>query len=109
MGHHHHHEVSGYRLGITIVLNVLITVGQLIGGVISGSVALLTDAAHNFSDVLSLVISFIANRIARKKPTLKQTFGYRRSEILAAFVNSVTLIIIAFIIIYEAIQRLINP
>lgn len=107
--HHHHHEVSGTRLAITILLNVLITVGQVIGGIISGSMALLTDAAHNFSDVLSLVISYVANRIAKKRPTLQQTFGYRRSEIIAAFANSVTLIVIALIIIYEAIQRLISP
>ena len=109
MGHHHHHDVNGTRLGITIFLNVLITVGQLIGGIISGSMALLTDAAHNFSDVLSLVISYVANRVAGKKPTLKQTFGFRRSEIIAAFTNSVTLIVIALIIIYEATQRLITP
>lgn len=110
MGHHHqHHEVSGTRLGITIFLNVLITIGQIIGGIISGSMALLTDAAHNFSDVLSLIISYVANRVARKKPTLKQTFGFRRSEIIAAFANSVTLIVIALIIVYEAIQRLITP
>ena len=109
MGHHHHHEVNGNRLGITIFLNVLITVGQVIGGILSGCMALLTDAAHNFSDVLSLVISYIANRIARKKPTLKQTFGFRRSEIIAAFANSVTLIVIALVIIYEAVHRLFNP
>ena len=109
MGHHHHHEVSGQRLGITIFLNVLITVGQVIGGIFSGSMALLTDAAHNFSDVLSLIISYVANKIAKRKPTTKQTFGFRRSEILAAFANSVTLIVIALIIIYEAVSRLFNP
>ena len=71
--------------------------------------ALLSDAAHNFSDVLSLVISYIANRLAKRGPTEKQTFGFRRSEILAAFINSATLIIIAILILSEAIQRLINP
>jgi cobalt-zinc-cadmium efflux system protein len=109
MGHDHGHEVSGKRLGITILLNVVITVGELIGGVISGSMALLTDAAHNFSDVLALIISYVANRLAKKKPTTKETFGYRRSEIIAAFANSVTLIIIAFFIFYEAIHRIITP
>ncbi len=109
MGHNHSHEVSGTRLGITILLNVFITVGELIGGIISGSMALLTDAAHNFSDVLSLIISYIANRLAKRKPTSKETFGYRRSEIIAAFANSVTLIIIAFYIFYEAVQRITLP
>ena len=59
---HHHHEVSGKNLGLTILLNIGITVAQAVGGVISGSMALLSDAAHNFSDVLSLVISYLANR-----------------------------------------------
>ena len=110
MGHqHHHHEVSGKRLGITIFLNVLITVGELVGGIISGSMALITDAAHNFSDVLSLIISYVANRMAKRKPTAQQTYGYRRSEIIAAFANSVTLIVIALIIFYEATNRILNP
>ncbi|RLD21520.1 MAG: cation transporter [Bacteroidetes bacterium] len=107
--HHHHHEVSGKRLAITIFLNVLITLGELVGGIISGSMALITDAAHNFSDVLSLIISYVANRMAKRKPTAQQTFGYRRSEIIAAFANSVTLIVIALIIFYEAINRLADP
>ena len=109
MGKHHHHEVSGKRLAITILLNVIITVGELIGGIISGSMALITDAAHNFSDVLSLIISYVANRMAKRKPTAQQTYGYRRSEIIAAFINSVTLIVIALLIYYEAINRLANP
>ena len=106
---HHHHEVSGKNLGLAILLNVGITVAQAIGGAISGSMALLSDAAHNFSDVLSLVISFLANRLAKRGATEKETFGFRRSEILAAFINSATLIVIAILILSEAIQRLINP
>ena len=107
--HHHHHEVSGKRLGITIFLNVLITLGELVGGIISGSMALITDAAHNFSDVLSLIISYVANRMAKRKATTRETYGYRRSEIIAAFANSVTLIVISLIIFYEAINRLADP
>jgi len=105
----HHHEVSGKNLGLTILFNIGITVAQAVGGVISGSMALLSDAAHNFSDVLSMVISFLANRLAKRVATEKQTFGFRRSEILAAFINSATLIIISIIILFEAIQRLVNP
>lgn len=106
---HHQHEVSGKNLGFAIVLNVGITLAQAIGGIISGSMALLSDAAHNFSDVLSLVISYLANRLARREATEKQTFGFRRSEILAALINAATLIIISVIILFEAVQRLINP
>lgn len=106
---HHHHEVSGRNLGLAILLNTVITLAQGIGGIISGSMALLSDAAHNFSDVLSLIISYLANRLARRDATEKETFGFRRSEILAAFINSATLIVISILILSEAIQRLINP
>jgi cobalt-zinc-cadmium efflux system protein len=106
---HHHSEVSGKNLGFAIVLNVGITIAQAIGGIISGSMALLSDAAHNLSDVLSMVISYLANRLARREANEKQTFGFRRSEILAALINSATLIIISVIILFEAVQRLISP
>jgi len=106
---HHHHEISGKNIGITILLNVLITVSQIIGGIISGSVALLSDALHNFSDVISLLLSYFTNRLAKKKSTEKQTYGYKRAEILSAFVNSVTLIAIAIFLIVEAVERFFNP
>lgn len=106
---HHHHETSSKNLGFAILLNVFITIAQAIGGIISGSMALLSDAAHNFSDVLSMVISYVANRLSSREATEKETFGFRRSEIVAAFTNSAILIIISVIIIYEAIQRLMNP
>ena len=106
---HSHHEVSSKNLGLAILLNVGITLAQAIGGIISGSMALLSDAAHNFSDVLSLIISYLANRLAKREATKKETFGFRRSEILAAFINSATLIVIAILIMAETIKRLINP
>ena len=109
MGHHHHHDTSGMNLGITILLNVGITVTQVIGGIISGSMALLSDAAHNFSDVLALIISWIAKKLTGKEQTISRTFGYKRAEIFAAFINSATLIIIAVILATEAVERLINP
>jgi len=110
MGHeHHHHEVEGKNLFFTILLNAGISLAELIGGIVSGSISLISDAIHNFSDVLSLIISYIANRLSKREATEKQTFGLKRSEILAAFLNSTTLIILAFYILYEAIQRLINP
>jgi len=109
MAHHHHHDTGGKNLGITILLNIGITVAQVIGGIISGSMALLSDAAHNFSDVLALIISWIAKRLTGKEQTLSRTFGYKRAEIFAAFINSSTLIIIAVILATEAVERLVNP
>ena len=106
---HHHREVSGRNILITIILNVIITAAQIVGGFISGSMALLSDAAHNFSDVISLVVTYWAARLSGRKQTLKQTYGYKRAGILAAFINTATLLIIAAILIWEAVSRLINP
>ena len=106
---HNHKDLKGRNLFITILLNILITLAQVIGGVLSGSLALLSDALHNFSDVLSLVISYVANLLAKKKASLNKTFGYKRAEIIAAFVNSSTLIIVSIILVKEAIERFINP
>lgn len=109
MGHSEHNHVSGKNVLITIFLNVFITVAQVIGGVISGSMALLSDAAHNFSDVLSLIISYGAIRLSGKEQTLRQTYGYKRAGIFAAFINTAILLVIAAILIWEAIERLITP
>jgi cobalt-zinc-cadmium efflux system protein len=106
---HNRNEISSKNLGLAVLLNTVITLAEAIGGIISGSMALISDAAHNFSDVISLIISWFAHRLAKKNATERQTFGFRRSEILAAFVNSVTLIIISVIIIAEALQRLFKP
>lgn len=114
MGHTHLHNHSlndkkDKNLFISIILNIVITVAQIIGGVLSGSLALLSDALHNFSDVLSLVVSYVASKLARKKASTDKTFGYKRAEILAAFVNAATLIIVAVLLIIEAIKRFHNP
>ena len=97
MGEHHHDhgKLKGRNLFISVILNLGITIAQIIGGILSGSMALLSDALHNFSDVLSLMITYVTYKLAAKKHTPKHTFGYQRGEILAAFVNSVTLFIIA--------------
>lgn len=106
---HHHHEVTGKNLSVSIVLNIGITLAQIIGGFISGSLSLISDALHNFSDVLSLVFSLIAHKISKRKASESHTFGYKRAELIVAFVNSATLIIVAFFLIYEAIIRFSNP
>lgn len=107
--HHHHGDLKGRNLLISIVLNIAITVAQVIGGLLSGSLSLLSDALHNFSDVLSLIISYVANRLTKKKASAQKTFGYKRAEILAAFINASTLMIVAILLIVEAIERFQNP
>jgi len=113
MGHHHPHQhgqLSGNRLLFSIILNIVITASQIIGGIISGSLALISDAVHNLSDVMSLIISYVANILSnKKKQTLHQTFGFKRAEIIAAFINSSTLIIIAVFLGIEAFKRLNDP
>jgi cobalt-zinc-cadmium efflux system protein len=111
MGNHkeHHHHVSGKNLGWSILLNVAITVAEAVGGMISGSMALLSDATHNFSDVISLVVSYIANKLTKRKATENQTYGFKRSEIVAAFINSGTLMVLAIFIFYGGMQRLFDP
>ena len=107
--HHDHSDVKGRNLLISIILNIVITLAQVVGGIVSGSLALISDALHNFSDVISLVISFIADKYARKEASFNKTFGYKRAEIIAAFVNASTLLIVAVYLVYEAIVRFIQP
>lgn len=96
------------KLIITIFLNFGITFFQIIGFFISGSLSLLSDALHNFTDVFALIISWIANQISKKENSIKATFGYKRSEVLAAFINTVTLFLVAAFLIIEAINRVIE-
>ncbi|WP_298537744.1 cation diffusion facilitator family transporter [uncultured Algibacter sp.] len=116
MSHHHghnhshdHSDLKGRNLVISILLNILITAAQVVGGLISGSLALLSDALHNFSDVISLIISYIANKLTKKRASFQKTFGYKRAEILAAFINASALIVVAVLLIIEAIERFQNP
>ena len=98
------------RLLLTILFNAIITASQVVGGIISGSMALLSDAMHNFSDVVSLIISYIANRLAtQKEQTIDKTFGYKRAEIVAALINASILIVLSFIMVYEAFYRFNHP
>lgn len=106
---HEHKDLKGRKLLFTIILNIVITVSQVVGGFLSGSLALFSDALHNFSDVLSLIVSYIADLYSKKDASSERTFGYKRAEIIAAFVNSLSLIIVAVYLIYEAVIRFINP
>lgn len=107
--HHHHEDLKGRNLVISIFLNIVITLSQVIGGFWSGSLALLSDALHNFSDVLSLVVSYVALKLSKNKATYAKTFGYKRAEIMAAFINASSLVIVAIFLIIEAYKRFISP
>ena len=109
-GHAHIDPQSGdRRVSIAIWANGLLTVAQIVGGILSGSLALIADALHNFSDMASLVIAFLARKIARRPADKRMTFGYGRVEIVAALINYTTLILIGFYLIYEGGMRMIDP
>ncbi|XWN32267.1 MAG: cation diffusion facilitator family transporter [Devosia sp.] len=97
------------RIWLAIIVNIVLTVVQVIGGIVAGSLALIADALHNLSDGLALVIAFIARRIARRREDATMTFGYARAETVAALVNYTTLIIIGIYLAFEAVMRLFNP
>ena len=94
MGHHHSHshdhthDLRGKKLLISILLNIGITAAQIVGGFVSGSLSLLSDALHNFTDVISLIVSYFAAKLSKKRASNSKTFGYKRAEILAAFINA---------------------
>ncbi|HED40140.1 MAG TPA: cation transporter, partial [Chromatiales bacterium] len=103
MGHEHHHEVETMgdrRLFVAITINMLLTLAQIIGGIVSGSLALIADALHNFSDAASLLIALVARKIGRQPADHFKTFGYKRAEVIAALINLVTLVIVGLYLIY---------
>lgn len=97
------------RYVFVTLLNVVITIAEFIGGIFSGSLALLSDAVHNLSDVGAIILSFVAHLISRKSRNQFKTFGYERAETLAAFTNGVILIVISVVLFVEAIQRFWKP
>lgn len=111
MGHAHNHDVgtTGRRLILSIAVTAAFVVGEAIAGYFAHSLALLSDAGHNFSDALALVFSWYGIWMAQKPSTAKRTFGHHRVGILTALVNSVSLVVIALLIFWEAISRLRHP
>jgi cobalt-zinc-cadmium efflux system protein len=108
--HHHHHDGSeGSRLLFTVVLNFAITIAEIIGGIFSNSLALISDAIHNLSDAIALLITYVTVKISRRSSDPGHTFGYKRIQIIAALFNSVTLIAICIYLLYEAYLRFLNP
>jgi len=112
-GHHHHHhvdpEAGDRRVFAAIAVNLALTVAQVVGGILSGSLALIADALHNFSDAISLVIAFGARKIARRPRDAAMTFGYGRVEVVAALINYTTLIVIGLYLLNEAAMRFVEP
>lgn len=102
-------DKSSLRYFWVTLLNIIVTIAEFIGGAISGSLALLSDAVHNLSDVGSIVLAFVANLISKRKRNTSKTFGYDRAEILAAFTNGIILIVISIYLFIEGIQRFSHP
>ena len=111
MGLHHHtpRNDGDWRLIFSVIINVVLTVAQVIGGIISGSLSLIADALHNLSDAGALLLALVARKIGRKSADYENTYGYARAEVIGALINLVTLIIIGLYLVYEAIWRLFIP
>jgi len=107
--HLHQHDVKGRKLIFSIFLNLSISLVEIIGGIVSGSIALFSDAIHNLTDTTALFIAYIANRVGKRKTNLRKTYGYKRIEIIAALFNSSVLIGICLFLIFEAIRRFLHP
>ena len=112
MSHNHSHadeSMSDKRLVFSLVLNLLLTVVEVIAGIFAGSLALVADAVHNLSDCGTFIIAIIARRIGRRPSDDLRTFGYRRAEIIGALINLTVLIVTSLYLIYEAIERFFVP
>lgn len=109
-GHSHgHHDLNGKNLLFATVLNLLITVAEFIGGIVSGSLALLSDAVHNLGDTIAILMALVADKVGKRSANEKKTFGYKRIEIITALFNAVTLIVISIFLFKEAYERFLNP
>ena len=106
---HAHHHINERRVAWAAVLTGLFMLGEIAGGIISGSLALLADAGHMFADFMALAMAWAAFRVARRATDWRHSFGFDRFQILVAFVNGLSLFAIAGWIIYEAIGRLRVP
>ena len=110
-GHHHHHHAPESDRGLifAVGINILLTLAQAIGGVISGSLSLIADALHNLSDATSLGIALFARTISRRPADEFKSFGYQRAEVIAALINLTLLIVVSLYLIYEAAWRIVEP
>lgn len=109
MKHDHRSQVSENKVLVSVALNLLITAAEIFGGLISGSLALISDALHNFSDSISLIISYLALKLGQRENTLRLTYGHKRAEILAALFNASALLFVVFFLFRAALTRLREP
>ncbi len=105
----HNRATPQGRLTLTIVVNLLITACEFVGGLLTGYLALLADAVHNLSDVAALVLAYIGEIGSGRPATKTSTYGFKRIEVMTAFISAVALVVIAVYIFFEAYDRLINP
>lgn len=113
-GQHHNHKhdadvMGDRRLAVAIAINMLLTLAQVVGGLASGSLALIADALHNFSDAASLLIAWVARKIGRQPADHFRTFGYKRAEVIATLINLISLVLIGVYLIFEALWRFFEP
>lgn len=111
IGHHHHHHVSGSigRMTFALVLNLTFALIELVGGFYTNSVAIMSDALHDFGDSIALAIAIILEKLSQRQSTPDYSYGYRRFSVLGALVTGVILVIGSVFILSEAIPRLLNP
>src|SRR5210317_1098698 len=109
--HHHHHEAPDYSraFAIGVALNVIFVVIEVFYGIMANSLALITDAGHNLSDVMGLLLAWGASYLAAKQPSLRRTYGYSRATILASMFSGLLLLAAVVLISWEAIRRLFEP
>lgn len=105
MHDHRPAQIGDRNLILAVLVNVLLTIAQVVGGLLSGSLSLVADALHNLSDAASLGIALIARRIGRRPADDDFTFGYQRAEVIGALINLTTLVIVGLYLIYEALSR----
>lgn len=105
----HSHHVNGARFFWVTFLNIMITIAEILGGIFSGSLALLSDAFHNLGDSASIMMGYFAQLIGSRPETERRTYGYRRAEILSAFLNSLFLVVVSVFLIVEAVKRFNHP
>src|SRR5579884_1974283 len=108
-GHNHTHGMAKQTLRLAFFLTIIILVAELVGGFLANSLALFSDAGHVVTDLFALGLAWFATLQTERLPNERKTFGYHRVGILAALVNAVTLIVIALVILWEAVQRFQHP
>ncbi len=109
-GHEHDHKaVSGGVLGAALAATAILVAAELAGGALGGSLALISDATHNLTDVPALALSWLALKWSRRAPTEEKTWGYHRAGILVAFVNAILLVAVSLFLFHEAYQRFLEP